>query len=81
MGIDRLIDRSITGRSKNKIKSYDRETQEPVIRASICNGEQVAGFRDIKSGRFEEILFIRKPSDIDAFKAEYGIEGEIKKVF
>ncbi|MCR5409355.1 MAG: aspartate dehydrogenase [Lachnospiraceae bacterium] len=66
---------------KRKSRSYDRDTQEPVIRASICNGEQVAGFRDIKSGRFEEVLFIRNPSDIDAFKAEYGIEGEIKKEY
>ena len=52
-----------------------------MIRASICNGEQVAGFRDIKNGRFEEILYIRKPSDLDAFKSEYGIEGEIRKEY
>ena len=48
---------------------------------SICNGEQVAGFRDIKTGRFEEILYIRKPSDIESFMAEYGIEGEIRKEY
>ena len=52
-----------------------------MIRASICNGEQVAGFRDKDTGRFEEILYIRKPSDLDAFKAEYGIEGEIRKIY
>jgi hypothetical protein len=32
--------------------SYDKENQKPVIRASICNGEQVAGFRDIHTGEF-----------------------------
>jgi hypothetical protein len=70
-----------SGLKKTKVKTYDRKTQEPVIKASICNGEQVAGFRDIKTGRFEEILYIRKPSDLDDFKAEYGIEGEIRKEY
>jgi len=69
------------GSRKSKVKMYDHDTQEPVIRASICNGEQVAGFRDIKTGRFEEILYIRKPSDLETFKAEYGIEGEIRKEY
>ena len=26
---------------------YDKENKKPVIKASICNGEQVAGFKDI----------------------------------
>jgi hypothetical protein len=71
----------LSGLKKAKAKTYDRETQEPMIKASICNGEQVAGFRDIKTGRFEEILYIRKQSDLDTFKAEYGIEGEIRKEY
>ncbi len=66
---------------KPKVKKYNPDTKEPVIRASICNGEQVAGFRDKDTGRFEEILYIRKPSDLDAFKAEYGIEDEIRKIY
>lgn len=70
-----------SGLKKTKCKTYDRETQEPMIKASICNGEQVAGFRDKKTGRFEEVLYIRKQSDLEAFKAEYGIEGEIKKAY
>lgn len=69
------------GSRKSKVKTYDHDTQEPVIRASICNGEQVAGFRDKRSGRFEEILYIRKPSDLEIFKTEYGIEGEIRKEY
>ena len=33
---------------KKKIvkKTYDREHMKPVIRASICIGEEVAGFKD-----------------------------------
>ena len=36
--------------------SYDHENKKPVIRASICTGEQVAGFRDVHTGAFEEIM-------------------------
>lgn len=57
------------------------QSVEPVIRASICNGEQVAGFRDTRTGRFEEVMYIRNQSDLEAFKAEYGIVGEIKKEY
>lgn len=43
---------------KKKIveKSYDRDHMKPVIRASICTGEQVAGFKDIQTGKLEEIM-------------------------
>ena len=38
------------GLFKKKImkKTYDREHMKPVIRASICTGEEVAGFKDIR---------------------------------
>lgn len=32
-------------------KPYDKENKKPVIKASICNGEQVAGFKDIQYGK------------------------------
>ena len=62
---------------KQDKKEYDKEN----IRASICNGEQVAGFKDKATGRFTEIAYLRKPSDLESFKAEYGIEGEITKEY
>ena len=34
-------------KKKTVIKTYDKENKKPVIKASICNGEQVAGFKDI----------------------------------
>ncbi len=46
---------------------YDRETQKPILKCSICNGEQVAGFKDIRTGKFEEIALIRNPGELDAF--------------
>lgn len=59
---------------------YDKEHQIPVIRASICNGEQVAGFKNMQSGKFTEVMAIRNRSDLNMFLEEYGVEeAEIKK--
>ncbi len=61
--------------------SYDHENKKPAIRASICTGEQVAGFKDIHTGTFEEIMLIRDAEDLMIFKERYGIEGEIEKFY
>ena len=53
----------------------------PAIRCSICTGEQVAGFRDPETGRFEEIMLLRSSEDLEAFKQKYGISGEIGKIY
>ena len=68
-------------KKKTDRKTYDRATQRPVIRASICTGEQVAGFKDIRTGRMEEVMLIRTPADLDAFREQYGIEGENAKEY
>ena len=39
------------------------------------------GINILISGRFEEVMYIRNQSDLEAFKAEYGIVGEIKKEY
>ncbi len=53
----------------------------PVIRCSICTGEQVAGFRNRETGRFEEVMLLRTPEDLEAFRKAYGIDGEIEKIY
>lgn len=58
-------------RSKEKI--YDAENSRPVLKCSICNGEQVAGFKDIHTGKFEEIMLIRDQKDLELFMSQYGI--------
>ena len=40
-------------------KQYDSNYEEPVIRCSICTGEQVAGFLNLSTGKFEEVMLIR----------------------
>ena len=62
-------------------KSYDSANQKPVIKCSICNGEQVAGFQDIHTGAFEEVMLIRNSDDLFVFKSQYGIDGDISKIY
>ena len=59
---------------------YDPSRQKAVLKCSICTGEQVAGFQDIYSGRFEEVMLIRGETDLQHFKQQYGIE-EITKIY
>lgn len=61
--------------------SYDRETCKPILKCSICNGEQVAGFKNLQTGKFEEVMLIRGPEDLFSFRKQYGIEGEIGKEY
>lgn len=53
---------------------YDRQTQKPVLKCSICNGEQVAGFKNIQTGRFDEVMFVRNENDLKAFMERCGID-------
>ena len=62
-------------RKKTKKLQYDKENQIPVLKCSICNGEQVAGFKDIRTGKFEKVMFIRNQTDLDSFKELYGVEN------
>ena len=68
-------------KKKTVIKTYDKENKKPVIKASICNGEQVAGFKDIHTGKIEEVMLIKSQADLDEFKKMYGIDGEIEKKY
>lgn len=60
--------------------TYDSARQKAVLRCSICTGEQVAGFQDIHSGKFEEVMLIRDQADLLHFKEMYGVE-EVAKIY
>ena len=68
-------------KKKTVIKTYDKENKKPVIKASICNGEQVVGFKDIHTGKIEEVMLIKSQADLDEFKKMYGIDGKIEKEY
>ena len=68
-------------KKKTIVKIYDKDNKKPVIKASICNGEQVAGFKDVHTGKIEEVMLIKSPADLDTFKQMYGIDEEIAKEY
>lgn len=68
-------------KKKSAVQSYDTENKNPVIKASICNGEQIAGFKDIYTGKFEEVMLIKTAADLRKFKSVYGITEEITKEY
>jgi hypothetical protein len=67
-------------RKKIQKESYDKETMRPVLKCSICNGEQVAGFQNIHTGEIHEIMFVRGEKDLEEFKKKYDIDS-ITKVY
>lgn len=67
-------------RKKSEPVSYDRDNEIPVLHCSICNGEQVAGFKDIHTGKFEEVCLIRSDAELQDFMDRYGIT-EITKEY
>ena len=68
-------------KKKVLVRTYDKENKKPVIKSSICNGEQVTGFKDIRTGKIEEIMLIKNTVDLETFKAMYGLTEEIPKEY
>lgn len=63
-------------KKKKAKRTFDREHLRPVIRASICTGEQVAGFKDIRTGKFSEVMLITTNADMNEFLELYGLAEE-----
>ena len=61
-------------RKKQAAASYQRDGKIPVIRSSICTGEQTAGFKDPSSGTFEELMLLRDGRDFEEFLRQYQVE-------
>ena len=64
----------------DSIPGYDPETCRPVIRCSICTGEQTAGYIRKGSTTFHEVMLIRDENDLAEFKRLAGKE-EIEKEY
>ncbi|WP_300413616.1 aspartate dehydrogenase [uncultured Oscillibacter sp.] len=69
------------GRRKKQTEApYDKGGKIPVIRSSICTGEQVAGFKDPVSGKFEELMLLRDGRDLQEFLRRYQVvEADVKR--
>ena len=54
--------------------AFDKTGKRPVIRSSICTGEQTAGFKDLETGKFHEVMLIRNDRDFQEFLRLYDVE-------
>lgn len=69
-------------RKKNDSYPYSKENEQPVIKSSICTGEQVAGFKNRTTGEFRDVMLIRDAKDLDHFMEIYNLEiVNIKKEY
>ena len=59
---------------KKQVKTvYDKTGKVPVIRSSICTGERVAGFKDLETGKFHEVMLLRTEDDFQEFLRLYDV--------
>ena len=63
----------------DRVIDYNPGNMQAILKCSICNGEQVAGFKDNKTGKFTEVMLIKSDKDLDAFKKLYGIDSVTKE--
>ncbi len=66
---------------KAEARGFDRERKEPVVRCSICTGEQVAGFLEKGTSHFEDVMLIRGEDDLKKFCEMYGITEEPRRIY
>ena len=69
------------GRQKNVIPDveYDSKRMKAVLKCSICTGEQVAGFKDVETGKFTEVCLISSGTDLDLFMEKYNLAAISKE--
>lgn len=70
------------GRKKKDFAGFPEGDYEPVLRCSICTGEQVLCARDRKTGNLLELMLIRNPGELYDYCAANGFNAdEIEKVY
>ena len=69
-------------KKKETLPAFPPEEYEPVLRCSICTGEQVACMRHRESGRLREVMLIRDGGDLAEFCRNYNLSPEqIRKIY
>ena len=55
---------------------------EPVLRCSICTGEQTLGYMDAESGQMKELMLIRNPGELAEVCHANGIDPEsVRRIY
>ncbi len=68
------------GKKKSGIE-YNPEEKQPAVKTSICTGEMVAGFIDLKSRHFEDYTLVKDQSELKEFCDRCGINiSDLKKI-
>ena len=57
------------------VTPYNPTLKKPVLRTRIANGEQMAGFVDLRTGKFEEAMLIAGEDDLQEFMRRYQIKS------
>ena len=78
--VDKEVMREIAEKIDVEIKKVPADGKKAVIRCSICTGEQVAGFKDEKTGKFTEVMLIRDDNDLKKFMKMYGLKN-VEKIY
>ena len=69
-------------RAEPALPRFSPEEYEPVLRCSICTGEQVACMRNRSTGQLRELMLIRGEEDLEEFCRTYQIPREgLRKVY
>ncbi len=64
---------------KSKRMEFDPNTHKAILKCSICTGEQAAGFKNIKTGEFCEVMLIRNNKDLEKFMKLYDLDSVPKE--
>ena len=67
-------------KKKQPTLKYDPQTQQPAVRKSICTGEMTAGFIDLRTGKFKDLMRVDGREGLEAFKREVGAQ-EIREIY
>ena len=71
---------SIFHKSRKPAIPYDPETQQPAVRKSICTGEMTAGFIDLRTGKFTDLMLLDGREGLEQFKRDTGAE-QVKEIY
>ena len=78
---DLLIGNGMFGKKKKELPvvEFNPDKERAILKCSICNGEQVAGFKDKQTGHFTEVMLIKNGQDLDAFMEMYDLSAISKE--
>ena len=69
-------------RKKETPPQFPPEQYEPVLRCSICTGEQTLCLKDRETGDQHELMLIRSFSDLEEVCSANGIDPEtVRKIY